>query len=60
MDRASMVKRITKRMMEDAIQSIEDGDYEPVEFYITDWVGLNHKTLREVIDIYNACQWEDE
>ncbi len=59
MDRASMVKRITKRMMKEAIEAFQDGDHELLEFYITDWIGLNHKTLREVIDIYNSYNWEE-
>ena len=59
MDRNSMVLRITKRMTKDAIEAFQDGDFDILEFYITDWVGLNHKTLREVIDIYNSYDWED-
>ena len=60
MDRQSMVERITIRMMEDAMQCVQDGDYEIIEFYIKEWVGLDHKTLREVIDIYNSYDWEDK
>jgi hypothetical protein len=55
-----MVERITKRMTEDAVQAVQDGDCEIIEFYIQEWVGLDHKTLREVIDIYNSYDWEGE
>lgn len=60
MNRNSMVARITQRMIEEATEAFQDGDHELLEFYITDWIGLNHKTLREVIDIYNSYDWEDK
>jgi len=60
MNRQSMVERITRRMTEDAIQAVQDGDCEIIEFYIQEWVGLDHKTLREVIDIYNSYDWEEQ
>lgn len=59
MDRASMIDRITRQMVAEAGQAAQDGDFEVIEFYITDWVGLNHKTLREVIDIYNSYDWDE-